>query len=138
MHILALAETGATDAQISKQVGIPLSTLSSWKKQHPSFLEALKASKDVADDMVEIALFQRACGYKHKAVKHFFDSKWGEIHTVKYIEHYPPDTTACIFWLKNRRRDDWRDVHRQEVAVAEGEGPQLIITLPSNGREAKK
>jgi hypothetical protein len=28
---------------------------------------------------------------------------------VPFEQHYPPDTVACIFWLKNRRPDLWRD-----------------------------
>lgn len=68
----------------------------------------------MADANVGRALYQRACGYSHKAVKIFADMKTGAEKIVPYIEHYPPDTVACIFWLKNRRPDLWRDMSRVE------------------------
>ena len=37
----------------------------------------------------------------------------GKVIRVETVEHYPPDTTAMIFWLKNRQPDRWRD--RAEV-----------------------
>jgi hypothetical protein len=33
---------------------------------------------------------------------------------AKYIEHIPPDVTACIFWLKNRDPQHWRDSQQLE------------------------
>jgi hypothetical protein len=52
-------------------------------------------------------------------VKIVADAKTGAEHIVPYTEHYPPDTTACIFWPKNRRRDKWRDKHEIEHDVSE-------------------
>ena len=31
-----------------------------------------------------------------------------------YVEHVPPDTTAAIFWLKNRDPAHWRDAWQLE------------------------
>jgi hypothetical protein len=56
-------------------------------------------------------LYHRATGYKHLAFKMFKDKDSDRVITKRYVEHYPPDTTACIFWLKNRRPDLWRDRH---------------------------
>jgi hypothetical protein len=142
LKILELALKGKTDLQICKAVKIAPATLYAWKDEHPDFSEALKKAKDVSDDAVEATLRQRALGYKHKAIKFFCYE--GDIISEEYTERYPPDTTACIFWLKNRRPERWRDVHRQEVTGKDG-GPvetqsavQVVITLPSNGREAKE
>ena len=78
--------------------------------------------KSRADAGVAASLFHRAKGYSHDAVKIVADAKTGAEHIVPYTEHYPPDTTACIFWLKNRRKNDWRDGHdvdvKQEVKIS--------------------
>ena len=68
------------------------------------------ASLDAAFAEVAEKLFRRATGYSHEAVKIVADAKTKEQHIVPYVEHYPPDTTACIFWLKNRRPEAWRDM----------------------------
>ena len=62
-------------------------------------------------------LYERANGYSYDAVK-IFCSRDGEIIEAPYVEHVPPDVTACIFWLKNRRPQDWRDVSGISAASA--------------------
>lgn len=108
-----LARLGATDLDLADFFGCAESTIYCWKNDHPEFSEALRSGKQLADAEVADKLYKRATGYQHDAVKIVADAKTGLDHTVKYIEHYPPDTTACIFWLKNRRPDLWRD--KQEV-----------------------
>ncbi len=66
----------------------------------------------IADATVAEKLFKRATGYEHLAVKISANPN-GDEHVTEYVERYPPDTTACIFWLKNRQRDKWRD--RQDI-----------------------
>ena len=83
---------------------------------HGEFRGALKVSKDVFDDKIERSLAQRAIGYSHPAVKAFM-TRDGKIVEHHYTEHYPPDTTAALFWLKNRRPDRWRDVQRIDAAM---------------------
>jgi len=118
MRILELAKTGMTDAQMAAALGIGVSTLLTWKAGRKDFREALKAAKDVADELVEASLYQRACGYRHPAVK-FFLSKQGDILTAEYEEVHAPDTTACIFWLKNRKPSEWRDKQEVDVSLVE-------------------
>jgi hypothetical protein len=65
---------------------------------------------------VERSLYQRGNGYSHPAVKAFM-TRDGKIIEHKYVERYPPDVTACIFFLKNRRPDRWRDVQRIDAAM---------------------
>lgn len=124
-QILALALDGHTDAAIAAKVGISLTTFKNWKAAYPDFLAALKESKATVDDLVENALLRRALGYQHPAVKIHFD-KFGKVGMARYTEHYPPDTTACIIWLKNRRPQAWRDVQGHEVVV-----PPNPATLPA-------
>lgn len=104
-----LCRLGATDKDLATFFAVSEQTLNAWKKAHPAFLESLKEGKAIADAEVAEKLFRRATGYEHKAVKIVADAKTGAEHQVEYIERYPPDTTAAIFWLKNRRPDLWRD-----------------------------
>jgi hypothetical protein len=110
-----LCRLGATDKELADFFETSEQTLNTWKKAHPEFLESLKAGKLMADAEVANKLFYRALGYKHDAVK--IMQVGGEIKNVPYIEHYPPDTTACIFWLKNRQRDKWRDKPEENASA---------------------
>lgn len=76
------AKDGLTDEQIADNMGISAKTLYEWKNRYSKICESLKNGKEVADYMVENALFKKALS---------------------------GDTTAMIFWLKNRRPDKWRD-----------------------------
>jgi len=140
--IVALATEGKSDEEISKAIGICRKTLFNWRKNNPYLLHALKGAKVIADDIVEASLYHRACGYSHKAVKMFYDKDTGKVVKEEYIEHYPPDTTACIFWLKNRRKAEWRDTQDGNT-VPEASNHQTIldefkkvINDPKNERKA--
>lgn len=109
---------GATDKQIADFFDIDVSTLGNWKNDHPEFLESLKGGKENADAEIAKALFHRAKGYSHQAIKMF--NNQGVIVSEEYTEHYPPDTTAAIFWLKNRQPKQWRD--KQEIDHQSSDG----------------
>lgn len=104
---------GATDADMARFFEVSEATLNNWKHEHPAFLEALKAGKSLADGVIAESLYQRAKGYSHPEddIRTVSLPAGGgsEIVITPTIKHYPPDTTACIFWLKNRRPDLWRD-----------------------------
>lgn len=102
-----LIEAGATEQEVADVIGIKRDTLIRWAKQNPAFRDALKMGKDGPDQRVERSLYHRAIGYSFDAKKIFQHE--GKPVIVPYREHIPPDTTACIFWLKNRRPDLWRD-----------------------------
>lgn len=101
------ARDGLTDEQLAEKIGIAVSTLYDWKNKHSEISEALKKGKEIVDIQVENALLKRALGYSYTEVM-TEESTDGtkRRETVKFI---PPDTTAQIFWLKNRRPDKWRD-----------------------------
>lgn len=105
---LKLCRLGAKDSELADFFQVSEQTINSWKKAHPEFLESLKGGKGLADAEVADRLFKRATGYEHQAVK-ISATPDGREHVTEYIERYPPDTTAAIFWLKNRRPDLWRD-----------------------------
>lgn len=111
-----LCRLGLTDVEIADILDIAVSTLNNWKAEHPEFMEALKEGKSEADARVVESLYHRAIGYSHDAEKVF--QFQGTVVRAPYREHYPPDTTAAIFWLKNRQPDKWRDVHKHEHGAA--------------------
>lgn len=133
----AMAETackaGLTDIEIADLFSVSVRTINNWKIEHVEFAAALKAGKAEADERVERSLFAKATGYTFDSVKIFQDK--GSPVIVPYREHVPPDTTAAIFWLKNRRPDLWRDVSRQEHSGPNG-GP--ITTTNLTPAERKK
>lgn len=115
-----LCKLGATDKEVADFFEISEVTLNAWKKKYPKFFKSLKAGKDQADAEVASKLYHRAIGYEHKADKIF--QYEGAPVIVPYIERYPPDPTSCIFWLKNRQKEKWRDTHVSEVTGKDG-GP---------------
>jgi hypothetical protein len=64
---------------------------------------------------VERSLFQRATGYEQQTVKIFMPSGADSPIFAPFREVIAPDTTACIFWLKNRKPKEWRDKSELEV-----------------------
>lgn len=120
-----LCQLGATDVEIGDFFEVSVRTIYRWKADHDEFCHALKAGKEIADERVERSLYQRAVGYTHDAVKIFMPAGASEPVYAPYREHNPPDTTAAIFWLKNRRKDDWRDKQEHEIGGKDG-GPVII------------
>src|SRR5712691_1846304 len=104
---------GLTDHQLADFLGISCETLYSWKLSYPEFRESITRGKIEADAHVAEALYRRACGYNHPAVKIFLPSGAGEPIYAPYTKHYPPDTKAALRWLMNRQPALWRD--RQKV-----------------------
>ena len=98
----------ATDDDLADFFEVAPSTINKWKIEYPEFSESIKRGKDQADADVAERLYNRAMGYSHNEDKIFNNN--GEEMIVPTTKHYPPDTTAAIFWLKNRQRDKWRDV----------------------------
>ena len=107
IQLKALVLSGATDVQIAKFFNITRQTLENYKKNYHEFFYTLKDWKLKADAKVERSLYEKACGYSAPAVKFF--QHGNKIIKQEYIEHYPPDTVACIFWLKNRQPEQWRE-----------------------------
>ena len=118
-----LCKLGATDMELADFFEVNVSTINRWKAEHAEFCAAIKVSKEIADDRVERSLFARANGYEHDEVDIRVIKE--EIVQTPIRKHYPPDTVAGIFWLKNRRPDKWREMKAVELTGAEG-GPVIL------------
>lgn len=115
---------GATDADMAEFFEVTESTINKWKLDHKEFSESLKKGKTLADATVADRLFKRATGYEHEAVKIF--NNGGEAMEVPFIERFAPDTTAAIFWLKNRQSASWRDKQQIEHDVSDRMADQIV------------
>jgi hypothetical protein len=104
-----LCGLGATDADVANFFEVAVRTIYRWSQANQDFCQALKVGKEVADERVRRSLYRRACGFEYEAVKVFLHARSGKPIYAPYIEHVTPDTTAAIFWLKNRDPDNWRD-----------------------------
>lgn len=120
------ARDGLTDEQIAHNMGITRKTLYEWKAKYGDICNALKKGKEVVDIEVENALLKRALGYEYTEEKVEISQKDGK-KVVQTVKHVAPDTTAQIFWLKNRRPEKWRDKPVPEDEVMGDDG--LIAAL---------
>lgn len=114
LKIEGWARDGLTDEQIAENMGICRDTLIEWKKKYSDISDTLKRGKEVVDRQVENALLKRALGYRYtETTKERID---GNLVVTKEVEkEVVPDTTAQIFWLKNRKPDVWRDKQNLQV-----------------------
>lgn len=104
-----LCDLGATDADLADFFKCDIRTIYRWMVTFPEFCHAVKDAKANLDARVERSLYQRAMGYTFDAVKILMPKGAQEPLYAPYREHVPPDTTAMIFWLKNRQKERWRD-----------------------------
>ena len=118
-----LCKLGATDMEIADFFEIDVRTLQRWKAENEEFCHSIKVAKEVADDRVERSLFARANGYEHDEVD--IRVVGGEIVQTPIRKYYAPDTTAAIFWLKNRKPKEWRETKAVELTGAGG-GPVVV------------
>jgi len=103
---------GATDIELADLFGVSVGALAKWKKKHPEFADAVSRGKDIANAEVASKLYKRAIGYTYQEVSTRLVKEVE--HKTTTTKHCPPDVTACIFWLKNRDKDRWRDKHETE------------------------
>jgi len=96
-----VASMGLIDEQIAVILDISPRTLNYWKK-HPAFLQSLKRGKLKADFKVTQSLYKKAIGYET------LDKNGKNVWMAG-------DTTAMIFWLKNRQPEKWRDKQEHEI-----------------------
>ena len=120
---------GATDLEIADFLGITLDTYYRWRNEFPEFSEALALGKENADNRVVKSLYNRAVGYSFPAEKIMVVK--GVVKRIAYREHVPPDPTAAMNWLRNRRKAEWRDP--QDVKVSGAVGTYDLSKLDDDG-----
>jgi hypothetical protein len=120
-QVYKLCLLGAIDTDIANFFEINKSTLNRWKKEHPEFCASIKKGKTEADTVVAQRLFSKATGYERDEVElkvvAIGNNCGSEVQECPIVKHYPSDTTAAIFWLKNRQPEKWRDKTEQEVSL---------------------
>lgn len=115
LKIQGWARDGLTDEQISHNIGVAYSTFKEWKKKFPDLSATLKRGKEVIDRQVENALLKAALGYEYEEDGM---TKDGDVVPLRKVAH--PNTTALIFWLKNRKPVEWRDKQHHDITSDNG------------------
>lgn len=118
LKVAAWARDGDTDENIAKRIGVGRRAIYEWKQKYPEFAEALRKSRMAVDIEVENALYNRATG---TTITETVTDENG--NTKTFTKQLPPDVTAQIFWLKNRKPTHWRDKRDVEI---EGKLPVVI------------
>lgn len=120
-QVYRLCLLGLTDAELGTAFDVTEQTINNWKVEHEEFFESIKRGKLIADGNVVDKLYQRAMGYSHPDTH--FTAYEGAVTATDTTKHYPPDTAAAIFWLKNRQRKQWRD--KVVIETEPGSGAKL-------------
>lgn len=121
--IFRLMLLGATVEQVAEALGTSQSTLKQWSEAHKEVRDAIANGRRIADSEVAYALYRRAKGYEHPDVDiRVID---GVVVQTPITKIYPPETVACIFWLKNRDRENWRD--KVEHGLTDKQGKDVAL-----------
>lgn len=110
---------GSTDEEVSQKLNISKTTLYKYVEDHSELSELRKKSKEIIDSEVEEALLKKSLGYEYtettREERWNNDTKKYEMAITKEVtKQVAPDTTAMIFWLKNRQPELWKDKHEVE------------------------
>jgi hypothetical protein len=121
-----LCALGATNPDLADFFGVADATIDKWIADIPEFSGAVKGAKEALDAKVERRLFERAMGYEHPEIDIRVVGR--KLVKTPIRKVYAPDTTAAIFWLKNRQSAHWRDIKAVELTGAQG-GPLRITSV---------
>ena len=111
--LIMLSSLGLSRQEIAEVIGTKAKYIDDILAENPDLQDAVKEARKKADIQVVNALFKRALGYNYCEV--LYDN-YGKIYRKMY-KHLPPDVTACIFWLKNRMKDEWADSFKGELTL---------------------
>ena len=121
---------GATNEALAGYLGVTRRTIGNWIATHPDFAKAVEEGRAVADAVIVRALFDRAKGFSHQVTRTTLYQ--GEDRTITNTVAYPPDTQACMFWLRNRQRQYWHlkaeaapDIEDDMVAALDAAGESM-------------
>ena len=122
------AGQGLIDEQIAHNMGVATSTFYEWKKKYPEFSEALKSGKTIVDTQVENALLKKALGYEYKETTY----RNGKVDKI-VVKQMAPDTTAQIFWLKNRKPEIWNK--KDDIPDDNSKVEELLLKIESEASD---
>jgi hypothetical protein len=128
----------ATVDKLADYFEVTTKTICVWQKDHPAFGEAIKRGREQTDFDVAKSLYHRAIGYSHPEEVFHMNARTGRVVRTKTTKHYPPDVTACIFWLKNRQQKSWRDRPLEENPGDEIPIPVKVVIDVQDGRVTSK
>ena len=112
-----LCLAGATNRDLAETFEVGHSTIDNWLHKHPEFAQAVRRGRALADGKVAHGLYSRAVGYSYETTRVVLCK--GEPVALQQTAHKPPDVRAAIFWLRNRRRKQWREVIEHEHTVSD-------------------
>jgi hypothetical protein len=126
---------GATNAELAGFLDVAPRTIDNWIASHPAFAEAVREGRVVADARVARCLYERAVGYSCTVERTVLHD--GAERTLKNVVRYPPDTRACIFWLRNRQRTAWAEKAKGRPDDDSGGAESLLAALDAAGERAR-
>jgi hypothetical protein len=123
---------GATNEDLAGFFDVTRRTIDNWIATHPDFATAVRSGRTVADMRVARCLYERAVGWQQTVERTVLHQ--GEEKVLKNVMNHPPDARACIFWLRNRRRESWGDC----APVLGDHSDDLIAELDAAGECARR
>lgn len=137
----SLAIKGATNDEIAEAFGISVRTLIRWVKNHESLRVSIEKGKMTADAKVEKSLYQRALGYEvtdeENLIEMDKDGNTKPIRIKRTKKNIPPDTMACMYWLNNRKREDWNNKSKSESGNIVDDWVDSIPDVVEDNNESK-
>ncbi|OAW21629.1 helix-turn-helix domain-containing protein, partial [Staphylococcus epidermidis] len=106
------ARKGLSNKQIAQNMGIHQATFYKWQNKYSEIYDTIKKGKEVVDYEVENTLLKCALGFEYEETKVNSDGT-----TIKYIKHVKPNVTAIIFWLKNRKPNEWLEGYQDDSNI---------------------
>lgn len=133
IQVFKLCLLGSTKEQIANFFDVHVDTITEWMNVYPKFSAAIKDGREKADATVANSLYKKALGYNKKITQKRYVH--GKLITESKTEHIPADTTAAIFWLKNRSKAVWRDKHEVDHTT---DGKPLNVSVVSYADAVKQ
>lgn len=122
-----MCEKGLINTEIAQLLGITVTTFYEWQNKYPDLAKSIKAGKNVIDDKVAQALYNRTKSTMYTETTKERNAEGKMVITKKVKKYLPSDVTAQRFWLNNRRPKEYRERH--EITGPEG-GPIGIVFIP--------
>ena len=135
LELLSCWARDFTLSDIAKKVGVSEKTLISWRKTYPEIEQAIKDGKEIVDYRVENALLKVALGYTTTDVKTIISppDKNGNraIRVEKTEREVPPNPTAIMCWLNNRKPEQWK--RNRDMLYTQDKDNNIVVNIIRKG-----